>query len=133
MERDARNRNDRERIGLDSTGGGGGATKNEVEGRELVVVDRATDAVMRSIRDLDPVDEAERRAKTVEAWNGVAESADTISKVTNVLFKPKRWRNSRPVSTRDPRGPSSLACRTRPLALRLVTSTRLTPPVSGRR
>ncbi len=89
MERDARNRNDRERIGLDSTGGGG-ATKNEVEGRELGVVDRATDAVMRSIRDLDPMDEAERRAKTVEDWNGFAESADTISKVTNVLFKPKR-------------------------------------------
>ena len=92
MERDARNRNDRERIGLDRTGGGGGggATNTEVEGRELVVVDRATDAVMRSIRDLDPMDEAERRAKTVEAWNGFAESADTISKVTNVLFKPKR-------------------------------------------
>jgi hypothetical protein len=91
LERDDRKRNDRERIGLDSTGGsGGGATKNEVEGRELVVVDRATDAVMRSIRDLDPMDEAERRAKTVEDWNGFAESADTISKVTNVLFKPKR-------------------------------------------
>ena len=45
---------------------------------------------MRSIRDLDPMDEAERRAKTVEDWNGFAESADTISKVTNVLFKPKR-------------------------------------------
>ena len=132
MERDARNRDDRERIGFDSTGGGG-ATKNEVEGREAVVADLATDAVMRSIRDLDSVDEAVRRAKAVEAWNDFAESADTISKVTNVLFRPNRWRNSRPDRTSDPRGPSSLACRTRPLALRLVTSTRFTPPVSGRR
>ena len=58
-------------MGLDSTGGGGGgATKNEVDGSEAVVADLATDAVMRSIRDLDPVDDAVRRAKTVEGWDG---------------------------------------------------------------
>ena len=59
---------------LDSTGGGGGggATKNEVDGSEAVVadLDLATDAVMRSIRDLDPVDDPVRRAKTVEGWDG---------------------------------------------------------------
>ena len=72
MERDARNRNDRERMGLESTGGGGGATKNGVDGSEAVVadLDLATDAVMRSIRDLDPVDDLVRRAKTVEGWDG---------------------------------------------------------------
>ena len=71
MERDARNRNDRERMGLESTGGGG-ATKNGVDGSEAVVadLDLATDAVMRSIRDLDPVDDPVRRAKTVEGWDG---------------------------------------------------------------
>jgi hypothetical protein len=69
--RDARTRNDRERIGLDSTGtGGGGATKNAVVGEGAVVADLATDAVMRSIRDLDPIDEAVRRAKTVECLEG---------------------------------------------------------------
>jgi hypothetical protein len=67
--RDARNRNDRERNGLDSTGGGG-ATKNAVVEEGAVVADLATDAVMRSIRDLDPIDEAVRRAKTVEFLEG---------------------------------------------------------------
>ena len=58
-------------MGLDSTGGGGGgANKAEVDGRDAVVADLATDEVMRSIRDLDPVDEAVRRARTLDGWDG---------------------------------------------------------------
>ena len=69
MERVALNRKDRERIGGDRSGGGG-ATNNPGGGREAVGAELATDAVMRSIRDLDPLDAAVRRAKTVDGCGG---------------------------------------------------------------
>ena len=69
MERVARNRKDRERIGRDRSGGGG-ATNNAADGREAVGAELATDAVMRSIRDLDTLVAVVRRAKTVDGWGG---------------------------------------------------------------
>ena len=49
---------------------------------------------------------------------------------TRVLRKPRRWRNSAPLSSRLPAGPITRARRMRPVRLTASTSMRLTPAVS---
>ena len=49
---------------------------------------------------------------------------------TRVLRRPRRWRNSAPLSSRLPAGPLTRARRMRPVRLTASTSMRLTPAVS---